>query len=440
MNKTEQNKILEDKIKANTLNFNLNRQSAIVSAFEDGSFDKYEYLTQIDLALKPNSLQRARFQYSSLGDLLSKKLKVDDDDKKDDENDIQDLIDRDKMSDSSTSIFESSLLSPSRCGLTPVSKISRNIQTELISLSRTPISNTSISPEPISLSRTPISNASISPEPISLSRTPISNTSISPEPISLSRTPISNTSISPEPVPDPIDKNTRVKLSDSMPLSSTFWKTFSLADNNDVSRSTIDQLKRMVNEFAYILSIHYDLSDDIDPNLSNYKTANLYDVYFLQKALTDRILSNYELAINNLKSDEVSDAQKLDSLKLVRNSHLKVAEEVNQQDEVFMLKNAYNPVHSKEQINKIKYITNYLPDILSNLIKFNEFIIASLEDKINKSDTKLKASENQTSKNDVPLKQINQSTRKKIYHPMLSLKKLKSNRFKQISPSFHHPK
>ena len=95
MTKTEQNKVLEDKIKANTLDFNLNRQSAIVSTFADGNFDKYEYLTRIDLALKPNSFQRARFQYSPLGNLLSKKLKVDDaGDKKDDESD---RIERDRI-------------------------------------------------------------------------------------------------------------------------------------------------------------------------------------------------------------------------------------------------------------------------------------------------------------------------------------------------------
>ena len=82
MTKIEQDKILEDKIKSNTLNFNLNRQAAIVSAFADGDFDKYEYLTRTDLALKPNSLQRARFQDSPLGNLLNKKLGGDDDEKK----------------------------------------------------------------------------------------------------------------------------------------------------------------------------------------------------------------------------------------------------------------------------------------------------------------------------------------------------------------------
>ena len=39
MTKTEQNKILEDKVRLNRLNFNLNRQSAIVSAFADGKED-----------------------------------------------------------------------------------------------------------------------------------------------------------------------------------------------------------------------------------------------------------------------------------------------------------------------------------------------------------------------------------------------------------------
>ena len=42
---SEQNKILEDKIKSNTSNYILNRQSAIISALADGDFDKYEYLT-----------------------------------------------------------------------------------------------------------------------------------------------------------------------------------------------------------------------------------------------------------------------------------------------------------------------------------------------------------------------------------------------------------
>ena len=57
MTKTEQDKILEDRIKSNTANFTLNRQTTIVSALASGDFDKYEYVTRIDLALKPNSLQ-----------------------------------------------------------------------------------------------------------------------------------------------------------------------------------------------------------------------------------------------------------------------------------------------------------------------------------------------------------------------------------------------
>ena len=105
MTKIDQNKILENKIKANAFDFNLNRQSAIVSALADGNFDKCEYLTRIDLALKPNSLQKARFEHSPLGNLLNKKLKVSgddvgdkkddgkindgDDDNKDDKSDVQ---------------------------------------------------------------------------------------------------------------------------------------------------------------------------------------------------------------------------------------------------------------------------------------------------------------------------------------------------------------
>ena len=92
MTKTEQDKILEDKINLNAAHFNLNRQAAIVSAFSDGDFDKYEYLMRIDLALKPNSLQKARFQYSPLGDLLNKNLKVED--KDDADEDVDDLLNR----------------------------------------------------------------------------------------------------------------------------------------------------------------------------------------------------------------------------------------------------------------------------------------------------------------------------------------------------------
>ena len=51
------------------------RQTAIVSAFASSDFDKYKYLTRIDLALKPNSLQKARFEHSPLGNLLNKKQK-----------------------------------------------------------------------------------------------------------------------------------------------------------------------------------------------------------------------------------------------------------------------------------------------------------------------------------------------------------------------------
>ena len=96
MTKTEQDKILEDKIKSNTAHFTLNRQTAIVSAFASGDFDKYEYLTRIDLALKQNSLQKARFEHSPLGNLLNKKLnkELDDDGRDNEYNRILDEVAR----------------------------------------------------------------------------------------------------------------------------------------------------------------------------------------------------------------------------------------------------------------------------------------------------------------------------------------------------------
>ena len=150
MTKIDQNKILENKIKANTFDFNLNRQSAIVSALADGNFDKYEYLTRIDLALKPNSLQKARFEHSPLGNLLSKKLIVSGDsnnvgDKKDDgkindgddnisdnKSDVQNLNDlTDQLSVDDIFYSPRSELSPKSLSVSPEQMVVDNIDNEL---------------------------------------------------------------------------------------------------------------------------------------------------------------------------------------------------------------------------------------------------------------------------------------------------------------------
>ena len=45
MTHKEQNKILDDKIKANNAQCNLDRMNAGISAYSSGNLSKYEYLT-----------------------------------------------------------------------------------------------------------------------------------------------------------------------------------------------------------------------------------------------------------------------------------------------------------------------------------------------------------------------------------------------------------
>ena len=63
----EQNKILDDKIKANRRQHELDRINTEISAYSSGDLSKYEYLTNKDLNYKPDALEQARFEYSSLG-------------------------------------------------------------------------------------------------------------------------------------------------------------------------------------------------------------------------------------------------------------------------------------------------------------------------------------------------------------------------------------
>ena len=70
MKLTEQVKILYDKIKANKAHYNLDREAAKISALSSGELEKYEYLTDEDLAYKPDVIQK--FEYSPLGKVFHK--------------------------------------------------------------------------------------------------------------------------------------------------------------------------------------------------------------------------------------------------------------------------------------------------------------------------------------------------------------------------------
>ena len=71
MTRKEQNKILDDKIKANNAQYNLDRMNAEISAYSSGNVSKYEYLTNEDLGYKPGAFEKATFEYSPLGKVFT---------------------------------------------------------------------------------------------------------------------------------------------------------------------------------------------------------------------------------------------------------------------------------------------------------------------------------------------------------------------------------
>ena len=71
MTRTEQNKILNDKIESNVNKYKVDTLNAEISAFLNGDLNKYEFLKRIDLNYKPNVLDKARFEFSPLGKTFS---------------------------------------------------------------------------------------------------------------------------------------------------------------------------------------------------------------------------------------------------------------------------------------------------------------------------------------------------------------------------------
>ena len=57
-------KILDDKIKANQAQHDLDREAAKISALSSKELDKYEYLTCGDLGYKQGVDEQAKFEYS----------------------------------------------------------------------------------------------------------------------------------------------------------------------------------------------------------------------------------------------------------------------------------------------------------------------------------------------------------------------------------------
>ena len=67
-------KILDNKIRQNQADYDLYRKNAKMSALSSGKLDKYEYLTGEDLGYKPDAVQKAKFEYSPLGQVFKKGL------------------------------------------------------------------------------------------------------------------------------------------------------------------------------------------------------------------------------------------------------------------------------------------------------------------------------------------------------------------------------
>ena len=57
---TEEFKILDDKIKANKGQYDLDREATKISALSSGELEKYEYLTGEDLGYKPDVTQKVK--------------------------------------------------------------------------------------------------------------------------------------------------------------------------------------------------------------------------------------------------------------------------------------------------------------------------------------------------------------------------------------------
>ena len=73
----EQIKILDNKIRSNQAQYDLDRQNGKISALSSGKLDKYEYFTGEDLGYKPDVVQKAKFEYSPLGQVFNKGLEKD---------------------------------------------------------------------------------------------------------------------------------------------------------------------------------------------------------------------------------------------------------------------------------------------------------------------------------------------------------------------------
>ena len=76
MTVTDQIKILDDKVKATQVQYDLSTEEVKISALSSKDvLEKYDYLTGEDLGLKPSVFEKHKFEYSPLGMVLTNNTK-----------------------------------------------------------------------------------------------------------------------------------------------------------------------------------------------------------------------------------------------------------------------------------------------------------------------------------------------------------------------------
>ena len=78
MTVTDELKFIDNKIKVNQAQHDLERFEAKISAYSSGDLRKHEYLTGEDLGYKPSVFEKAKFDYSPLSNIFTKGFNKDD--------------------------------------------------------------------------------------------------------------------------------------------------------------------------------------------------------------------------------------------------------------------------------------------------------------------------------------------------------------------------
>ena len=69
---------IEDQIKDENLQYDINREASKISALSSGKLDKYEYLTGEEIlpSNQQQIIQQVKFNYSPLGKAIEKQIKT----------------------------------------------------------------------------------------------------------------------------------------------------------------------------------------------------------------------------------------------------------------------------------------------------------------------------------------------------------------------------